>query len=86
MPLEANLALSCRVLPASKVRRASLLALSHVLPLDLWQSTLSLGAKSDAGSETMLARTGALVLASHVVVLTQPKSVLEASGAAVVSL
>jgi len=86
LPLEANLVLPCRVFSASEVRRASLLALSHALPLASWQSMLELGAESDARSETLLARTGALVLASHAAVLTPPKSVIEASGAAVASL
>ena len=84
--LETNLALPCRVLPTSEVRRALLLALSRALPLSSWQSTLALGAESDAGSETMLARIGALVLVSHAAVLTPPKSVIEASGAAIASL
>ena len=84
--LETNLALHCRVLPASEVRRASLLALSRTLPLASWQSTLALGAESDARSETLLARTGALVLVSHAAILTLPKSVIEASMAAVASL
>ena len=85
-PLEANLALPCRVLPASEVRRASLLALSRAFPLALRQIILALGAESDARSTTLLARTGALVLASHVAGLTPPNSVIESSGATVASL
>ena len=77
LPLEANLALSCR---------ASLLALSHALLLASRQSILAHGAESDARSATLLARTGALILASHVTGLTLPNSVIEASGAAVASL
>ena len=84
--LEANLALPCKVLPASEVRRTSLLALSHTLPLTSWQSILTLGAKSGARSETLLARTGALILASHAAGLTPPNSVIEPSRDAVASL
>ena len=63
LPLEVNLALLCRAFPAGEVRRASLLVLSSALPLALRKSLLALGAESDAGSMTLLTRTGALVLA-----------------------
>ena len=86
LPLEADFALPCRVLPASEVRRASLLALSRALPLASRQSILALGAESDIRLATLLACTGALVLASHVAGLTPPNSVIEASGAAVALL
>ena len=74
LPLEMNLAVSCRVLPASDVRRASLLAVSRALLLTSRQSILALGAESDARSTMLLARTGAATG------LTSPKSVNKASG------
>ena len=86
LPLEVNLALMCRVLPTSEVRRASLLALSHALPLALWKSVLALGAESNARSATLLARIGALVLASRAAGLILPNSVVEASKAVITSL
>ena len=57
LPLEANLAPQCRVFSASEIRRASLLALSHALPLASWQSMLALGAisRNDAKSVRLLA-------------------------------
>jgi len=63
--LEAILALLCRAFPANEVRRGSLLALRSALPLASRQSLLALGAESDAGSAKLLARAGALILASH---------------------
>ena len=88
LPLEVSLALLRNVFPSREVKIASLLAPNGALFLTLWQIFLALGvvSRSDAESAILLARKGALVLASRAAGLVLPSSIVDASEAAVASL